>query len=102
MSRRYEGEGFDDAADRLYAEDRQNAVDDETEARDIEAKRNAAQTSPEILSIKDAHSEGQKAGWQCVSAGLNPYTDVHSPEYAAWERGRAAGADYRFTRSKAA
>lgn len=62
--------------DELYAEHRQLLVDDETEARVIEA------------SLQDAYIEGQRAGHINLAAEMNPYQDGY-PEHAAWERGRS-------------
>ena len=46
----------------------------------------------EAASVLDAYYEGMAAGNKSVAAGLNPYSDVHSPEYEAWERGRQGAA----------
>jgi hypothetical protein len=99
MSRRqYADEDLDEAADRRQDEEVQTVVDDEAEARDIEAKRNAAGVSKETLAMQDAYLEGQRAGAQGVAAGLNPWRDPASPEYMAWERGRLAAESYRTSR----
>jgi ribosome modulation factor len=82
VSRRYEGEDYDEFVDRVTDEAIQNDVDD--------GKKNASQTSPEILSLQDAFIEGQRAGQMGLSAGLNPWQDGY-PEHNEWLRGwRAA------------
>lgn len=68
-----------------YRDDVQRTLDDE-----VEAKRAAFGLSPEQLSIQDAYAEGARAGTNGVRAGANPWKDIHCPQYAAWERGRAA------------
>ena len=95
---RYADEDIDDAADRLYDDEVVRVMDDEVEAREIEAKRNAAGMSKEELVLQDAYLEGQRAGAQGLAAGLNPWRDPASPEYQAWERGRAAAEAYRYSR----
>lgn len=45
------------------------------------------QIAAERASIADAFLEGQRAGFQQVAAGANPWP-VDSEEFAAWERGR--------------
>lgn len=87
--RRYEGEDYGDHEDRAFADHRQQLVDDEAEAREIEAKRNASGISAEILSLQEAFLEGQRAGQMGLAAGLNPY-QAGIPEHAEWERGRSA------------
>jgi hypothetical protein len=62
-------------------------------------KRNAAGITPDELSVQDAYMEGQRAGASNIAAGLNPYKDTQSPEYQAWERGRAATVGMRLARS---
>lgn len=85
MSRRYPGEDLDDAADRLHDEHVQDVIDDEAELR--EAKRRAAGTSPEELSLQDARIAGAEAGMRGTAASLNPYQD-YTPEHDEWERAR--------------
>jgi hypothetical protein len=82
MSRRYEGEDFEDCVDRVTDGAIQSDVDDAAD------KRNASQTSPEILSLQDAHIEGQRAGHLGLSASLNPY-QAGCPEHDEWERARS-------------
>lgn len=77
---RYRDESFDDACDRMTDEDIQRQVDD--------GKRNASQTSPEVLSLQDAYIEGQRAGHLSLSASLNPYQNGCA-EHDEWERGRS-------------
>lgn len=80
---------YDDSLeDERFEAEVQTMVDDEQEARDIEAKRNAIQTSPEILSLQEAYIEGQRAGHLNLSASLNPY-QAGCPEHDEWERGRS-------------
>lgn len=74
---RYPDESFDDCVDRTT---------DEAIQRDVDDKRNASQTSPEILSLQDAFIEGQRAGHLGLSAGLNPWQDGY-PEHNEWLRG---------------
>lgn len=66
---------------------------------DIEAKRNASGMSPEELAIRDAYAEGARVGSRGGAAGLNPHTDISSPEAKAWERGRSAADAARFYRN---
>lgn len=99
MSRRYADEDIDEAADRMHDEGVQTVIDDEAEARDIEAKRNAAGISPEELRLQDCYIEGQRAGAIGTAAGCNPWVDTKSPEYRAWERGRVAAEAYRIARN---
>lgn len=70
----------DDAADAHV----QEQIDDEAE---LAAKRQAAQFSPEQMSLQDAFIEGQRAGTHGTASALNPY-DHGFPEHAEWERGR--------------
>lgn len=79
MTRRYSDEDPDDFQDRVTDEAIQNDVDD---------KRNASGISPEILSMQDAHTEGQRAGHLGLSASLNPY-QAGCPEHDEWERARS-------------
>lgn len=83
MSGRYPDESFDDYQDRVTDEAIQNDTDDAAEA-----KRNAAQTSPELLSLQDARIEGARAGHLGLSASLNPYQDGCA-EHAEWESARS-------------
>lgn len=83
--RHYDGEEDDRHDDAVV-----RRLDDETEAREIESKRNAAGTSPEILSIQDAFAEGQRA----TDNDVNPFQDG-TPEYDAWERGRCGALTVR-------
>lgn len=79
MSRRYGGEDADDFQDR---------VTDAAIQREVDDKRNASGISPEILSMQDAHIEGQRAGHLGLSASLNPY-QAGCPEHDEWERARS-------------
>jgi len=88
MARRHETE--DEAYDRYV----QEIMDDEVEAREEEARRNAAKRaasglSPELLSLQDARFAGSQAGYRGNGASLNPYQDW-TPEHAAWENARTA------------
>lgn len=94
MSREYD----DSLEDELHDAGVQTMIDDEAEARAIEAKRHAAQMTKEELILQDAYIEGQRAGAQGVTAGLNPWSDATSPEFHAWERGRSAAENYRVSR----
>lgn len=102
MSRRYEGEDEGDYVDRVTGEAIQEEVDDAAEAREIEAKRNAARITIEELALQDAYAEGARAGSIGTAAGLNPWADHHSTEYAAWERGRSAAESARTYKRRAA
>lgn len=84
--RPFPDEAFNDYVDRVTAEETQRELDDRAESA---AKRNAAGTSPEVLSMQDAFCEGQRAGQVGISASLNPY-QLGVPEYAEWERARSA------------
>lgn len=75
---RYRDEPYDEAVDRLY---------DEAVQRDLDEK-----------ALQDAHLEGQREGLMGRSAGMNPWADIYSAEYKAWERGRAAGEAMRLER----
>lgn len=94
---RYPDEDFDDFQDRVTREAIQLEVDD-----NVEAKRNAAQISPEILSLQDAFAEGVRAGGFGHGASMNPYQD-NTPEHHEWNRGRlsAIGAALNNTRRAA-
>lgn len=88
MSRWYETE--DEAYDRSV----QEMMDDETEAREMEAQRIAAMRvasgiSTEQLSLQDARIEGAKAGRMGHGPYSNPYQDF-TPEHAEWEKSRHA------------
>lgn len=103
MSRRYAGEDVYDFQDRVTADARQDEVDDAAEAKVLAmAQRQAAGTSPEVLSMQDALVEGQRAGQLGLSASLNP-NQAGTPEYAEWERGRSCviGARLNSTRKSA-
>lgn len=63
--------------------------------------RNESGMSPEELLIQDAFMEGQRAGNLNVAAGCNPFADVRSPEYQAWERGRFGAISVRMAGSVA-
>jgi hypothetical protein len=43
----------------------------------------------DVAFLVDQHLEGQIAGRQGATAGMNP-NDPHTPGYDAWERGRRA------------
>jgi hypothetical protein len=68
-------------ADAAHDEDVQDAMDDS--------------------ALADAYLEGQRAGMQGIAAGLNPWADIYSAEYSAWERGRLAGDLARLARRAA-
>ena len=50
--------------------------------------------SPDELSLEQALTEGMHAGLMNRAASLNPYQS-DTPEYAEWERGRAAATSQR-------
>lgn len=80
--------------DDAYEYFRQREVDDEAEAREIEAKRNASGSSPEILSLQDAYLEGQRLGM----AGFGPEMNTYAPGTPEWhecDRGRRNALGFR-------
>ncbi len=73
-------------------------IDDENvDAAIDEDQQDAADDS----ALTDAYLEGQRAGLAGHAAGVNPWADVHSAEYKAWERGRCAGEASRLARRAA-
>lgn len=51
-------------------------------------QRNAADVTPEELSMQDAFIEGQRAGHLGLGAGMNPYQHGCF-EHDEWERARS-------------
>lgn len=72
-----------------YDEYVQRIVDDEDEARALEAKRNASGVSMETLSLQQAFIEGQRAGLKGWGPNMNEY-QAGTPEHDEWERARSA------------
>lgn len=86
MSRRTSRElleaGYDD---RPHEDAIQRGIDERTEA----------------AYLLDVAMEGQAAGLRGTAAGQNPYTDIHSREYATWETARRSGEAARLARALA-